>query len=198
MRKNKKSEGIYNQYLIPYRMNSHNLFPTDLNGAQISMLVFVGGITMTCGKTKDHKRSIRNISKRINKYKLIRIRQINDRNCHLFPRDWNGNKIPSLEIWPFANCAKRIRGLYYPIRIGPFNQITNYRCTEKRIQANTQELPNLSDLVEKQKNGRGEICAIMECTCELIPVEEFIRRAYEDVDKLMANFDDEIIFSVEN
>ncbi|CAI2193386.1 1169_t:CDS:2, partial [Funneliformis geosporum] len=119
----------------------------------------------------------------------------------LQPRSYTIQKYGRLQI-------ARIESVDYtiPSESEPFNQNKNYRCTEKRNQANTQELPNLSDLVEKLKmvagirKGRSrdlhilsrEICAIM------IPVEEFIRRAYEDVDKLMANFDDEIIFSVEN
>ncbi|CAI2200018.1 4467_t:CDS:2, partial [Funneliformis geosporum] len=73
-----------------------------------------------------------------------------------------------------------------PLESEPFNQI---RLIDMRLK-----FQNLDFL----RNNLGEGLTIcMEFTCELVPVEELIRRAYKDVDKLMANFDDKIIFPVE-
>ncbi|CAI2192944.1 1449_t:CDS:2 [Funneliformis geosporum] len=221
-------------------------------------------------QTKDDMRSIRGIC--CEPYKNLQT-QNNQNETVKRP---TLSSIPKRSEWKYNPTTRnmavwKLRGnesvdCTIPSESESFNEISHYRCMEKKNQANMQELPNMSDLVEKLKNDRGfrettdeklihsedkeyfhdtfnvtgvypifvdhsgmvililddrgfmyrwdemsqnldylgnnlregltnclyhpeKICAIMEFTCELIPVEELIRSVNEEVDKYMENFD---------
>ncbi|CAI2189362.1 5773_t:CDS:2, partial [Funneliformis geosporum] len=152
--KEQEEIGIYNQYLIPYRMNSHNLFPTDLNEPipLLSQQIFQK-TSKSDQRIVDIKQTIISVvfGASIELYENQQI-QINQDTTDKRP---TLSSIPKRLEWKYGSTMAvcKLRGnesvdYTSSSESEPFNQITNYRCTEKRNQANMQELPNLSDLVE--------------------------------------------------